>query len=76
MNNDLIDFYEAQKSHTEKEIEELREVDKKSKAKEIRVFELGLILEGLTAEKENKRLRDRIRDLELRLKLEGIEINE
>ena len=76
MNKDLRDFYEEQKYKVEKEIEALREVNKKSKAKENRLFEIDLILTGLEAKREIDRLYDKIGLLELRLKMEGINIDE
>ena len=76
MNKDLRDFYEEQKSKVEKEIEELREVDKSTLTKEKRLFEINLILNGLESEKEMEKLYKEIRDLKLRLKQEGINIDE
>lgn len=76
MNKDLRDFYEEQKYKVEKEIEELLEVDKSTKAKEKRLFEINLILNGLESEKEMEKLYKEIRDLKLRLKQEGINIDE
>ena len=76
MNKDLRDFYEEQKYKVEKEIEALREVNKKSKAKENRLFEIDLILTGLEVKREIDRLYDKIGLLELRLKMEGINIDE
>lgn len=76
MNKDLIDFYENEKIRIEKEIQDLWEIGKKSKTKEKRLTELSLILSGIDAETEQSKLRNRIYDLEKRLKMEGIDIGE
>lgn len=74
MNKDLIEFYEGQKQKVQREINELWEVGKKSPARARRLVEIEYILNGLNADNENMRLRKEIRDLKLRLKQEGIEV--
>ena len=74
MNKDLIEFYEEQKQRIQREIDELWEVGKKSPARAKRLVEIEYILNGLNADNENMRLRKEIRDLKLRLKQEGIEV--
>ena len=74
MNKDLIEFYEEQKQKVQREINELWEVGKKSPARAKRLVEIEYILNGLNADNENMRLRKEIRDLKLRLKQEGIEV--
>lgn len=74
MNKDLIEFYEEQKQKIQREIDELWEVGKKSPARAKRLVEIEYILNGLNADNENIRLRKEIRDLKLRLKQEGIEV--
>lgn len=74
MNKDLIEFYEEQKQKIQREIDELWEVGKKSPARAKRLVEIEYILNGLNADNENMRLRKEIRDLKLRLKQEGIEV--
>ena len=66
--------YEQEFKKIQREIEDLWEVGKKSKAKEKRLTELELILSGINAEEEQSKLRRRIYDLERILKLKGIEI--
>lgn len=66
--------YEQEFNKVKREIEDLWEVGKKSKAKEKRLTEIELILSGINAETEQSKLRRRIYDLEKRLKMEGIEI--
>lgn len=66
--------YEQEFNKVKREIEDLWEVGKKSKAKEKRLTEIELILSGINAEAEQSKLRRRIYDLEKRLKMEGIEI--
>lgn len=56
--------YEQEFKKVEREISDLWEVGKKSKAKEKRLTELELILSGINAEKEKSELRRRIYDLE------------
>ena len=63
MNKDIIEFYEEQKTKIQKEIDELWEVGKKSPARIKRLVEIEYML-----------LRNEIRDLKLRLKQEGIEV--
>ena len=74
MNKDLIEFYEEQKQRIQREIDELWEVGKKSPARAKRLVEIEYILDGLNADNENMLLRNEIRDLKLRLKQEGIEV--
>ena len=74
MNKDLIEFYEEQKKKIQREIDELWEVGKKSPTRAKRLVEIEYILNGLNADNENMRLRKEIRDLKLRLKQEGIEV--
>lgn len=74
MNKDLIEFYEEQKQKIQREIDELWEVGKKSPVRAKRLVEIEYILNGLNADNENMRLRKEIRDLKLRLKQEGIEV--
>ena len=74
MNKDIIEFYEEQKTKIQKEIDELWEVGKKSPARIKRLVEIEYILDGLNADNENMLLRNEIRDLKLRLKQEGIEV--
>lgn len=74
MNKDLIEFYEEQKQKVQREINELWEVGKKSPARAKRLAEIEYILNGLNADNENMRLRKEIRNLKLRLKQEGIEV--
>lgn len=66
--------YEQEFNKVKREIEDLWEVGKKSKAKEKRLTEIELILSGIDAEAEKSKLRRRIYDLEKRLKMEGVEI--
>lgn len=74
MNKDLIEFYEEQKQRIQKEIDELWEVGKRSPKRVARLVEIDYIINGLNADNENARLRKEIRDLKLRLKQEGIEV--
>lgn len=74
MNRDLIEFYEEQKQKIQREIDDLWEVGKKSPTKAKRLVEIDYILNGLNAENVNMRLRKENRDLKLRLKQEGIEV--
>ncbi len=74
MNRDLIEFYEEQKQKIQREIDNLWEVGKKSPARVKRLVEIDYILNGLNAENVNMRLRKENRDLKLRLKQEGIEV--
>ena len=74
MNKDIIEFYEEQKTKIQKEIDELWEVGKKTPARIKRLVEIEYILDGLNADNENMLLRNEIRDLKLRLKQEGIEV--
>lgn len=75
MNKDLIDFYEAEKLKLEREISDLWEVGKKSPKRRNRLIEIEYILNGLYADRENARLRQENRNLKLRLKKEGIDID-
>lgn len=74
MNRDLIEFYENEQKRIQKEIDDLWEVGKKSPARTKRLVEIDYILNGLNADNENMRLRKEIRDLKLRLKQEGVEV--
>ena len=74
MNRDLIDFYEEERNRIQKEINDLWEVGKKSPARAKRLVEIEYIINGLNADNENMKLRQEIRDLRLRLKQEGIEV--
>ena len=74
MNRDLIDFYEEERNRIQKEINDLWEVGKKSSARVKRLVEIEYIINGLNADNENIKLRQEIRDLRLRLKQEGIEL--
>ncbi len=74
MNRDLIDFYEEERNRIQKEINDLWEVGKKSSARVKRLVEIEYIINGLNADNENIKLRQEIRDLRLRLKQEGIEV--
>ena len=74
MNKDIVELYEEQKTKTQKEIDELWEDGKKSPARIKRLVEIEYILDGLNADNENMLLRNEIRDLKLRLKQEGIEV--
>ena len=75
MNRDLIDFYEEERNRIQKEINDLWEVGKKSPARAKRLVEIEYIINGLNADNENMKLRQEIRDLRLRLKQEGIEVD-
>ena len=74
MNKDIIEYYEEQKQKIQREIDDLWEVGKKSPARINRLVEIDYILNGLNLDNENMRLRKEIRDLRLRLKQEGIEV--
>ena len=76
MDNKIIEDYELEHKKVEKEISDLWEVGKRSKAKEKRLAEIEFIIDGIIADKETKKLRQEIRDLTNRLKKEGIKINE
>ena len=75
MSKDLIEFYEEERNRIQKEINDLWEVGKKSPAKAKRLVEIEYIINGLNADNENMKLRQEIRDLRLRLKKEGIEVD-
>lgn len=75
MSKDLIEFYEEERNRIQKEINDLWEVGKKSPAKAKRLVEIEYIINGLNADNENMKLRQEIRDLRLRLKQEGIEVD-
>lgn len=70
----LVEHYENELRKKEKEIEELWEVGKTSDAKLKRKRELELILTGLTATTQIKKLSDENHDLKKRLKMEGLKI--
>ncbi len=76
MNKDLIDFYEEQKIKIQRELDDLREVNKKSPKRENRLIEIEYILDGLEANKIINNLREENRALRVRLAKEGIEIDE
>lgn len=75
MNRDLIEFYESEKQRIEKEISDLWEVGKKSPKRVRRLIEIEYILDGLSEDKEVKRLIQENQNLKKRLKMEGIDIN-
>lgn len=74
MNRDLMEFYEEERNRIQKEINDLWEVGKKSPARAKRLVEIEYIINGSNADNENMKLRQEIRDLRLRLKQEGIEV--
>ena len=76
MNRDLIDFYEEERNRIQKEINDLWEVGKKSPKRVHRLIEIGYILSGLDADKENAKLRQENRDLRMRLVQDGINIED
>lgn len=76
MNKDLIDFYEEQKIKIQRELDDLREVNKKSPKRENRLIEIEYILDGLEANKIINNLREENRALRVKLAKEGIEIDE
>ena len=76
MNKDLIDFYEEQKTKIQRELNDLREVNKKSPKRENRLIEIEYILDGLEANKIINNLRAENRALRARLAKEGIDIDE
>lgn len=76
MNKDLIDFYEEQKIKIQRELDDLREVNKKSPKRENRLIEIEYILDGLEANKIINNLRAENRALRARLAKEGIDIDE
>ena len=71
-----LEDYELEHKKLGREISDLWEVGKRSKAKEKRLAEIEFIIDGIIADKEMKKLRQEIRDLRCRLKKEGIEIDE
>lgn len=76
MNKDLIDFYEEQKIKIQREIDDLREVNKRSPKRENRLIEIEYILKGLEANKIINNLIEENRALRARLMKEGIDIDE
>ena len=76
MNKDLIDFYEEQKTKIQRELDDLREVNKKSPKRVNRLIEIEYILDGLEANKIINNLREENRALRVRLAKEGIDIDE
>lgn len=76
MNKDLIDFYEEQKTKIQRELNDLRELNKKSPKRENRLIEIEYILDGLEANKIINNLREENRALRVRLAKEGIDIDE
>lgn len=76
MNKDLIDFYEEQKIKIQRELDDLREVNKRSPKRINRLIEIEYILKGLEANKIINNLIEENRALRVRLAKEGIEIDE
>lgn len=76
MTKDLIDFYEEQKAKIQMELDDLREVNKRSPKRVNRLVEIEYILKGLEANKIINNLREENRALRARLAKEGIEIDE
>lgn len=76
MNKDLIDFYEEQKAKIQRELDDLREVNKKSPKRVNRLVEIEYILDGLEANKIINNLRAENRALRARLTKEGKEVDE
>lgn len=76
MNKDLIDFYEEQKVKIQRELDDLREVNKKSPKRVNRLVEIEYILDGLEANKIINNLRAENRALRARLTKEGKEVDE
>lgn len=76
MTKDLIDFYEEQKAKIQRELDDLREVNKKSPKRVNRLIEIEYILDGLEANKIINNLRTENRALRARLTKEGIEVDE
>lgn len=77
MNKDLfIEFYEEERIKVEKEIEGLREVNRKSPKKENRIIEIDYILVGLYADRIIAKLRKENWELRYRLEQEGIDLGE
>lgn len=74
--NNLREHFENELRKVEKEIEELREVNKTSSAKQQRVRDINLILDGITAREQIDKLRQENKDLRKRLMMEGIDIDE
>ncbi len=74
--NNLREHFENELRKVEKEIEELREVNKTSAAKQKRVRDINLILDGITAREQIDKLRQENKDLRKRLMMEGIDIDE
>lgn len=70
MGDKIIEDYELEHKKVEREISDLWEVGKRSKAKEKRLAEIEFIIDGIIADKEIKKLRQEIRDLTNRLKKE------
>lgn len=68
------EYYENQKCKIEREISDLWECNKKSKAKERRLEEIDLILIGIQANERIEELRKEMRDLRYLLKKNNIEI--
>ena len=78
MNNDnLIEIYEIKRDKLLREISDLWEVGKKSRAKQNKLAEIDLILRGLEADQIIDKLKKENRDLRLRLINElGVDPNE
>lgn len=68
MNDKILENYELEYKKIEKEISDLWEVGKNSKAKEKRLAELDFIIDGIIADKEIRELRQEIRYLKSKLK--------
>lgn len=73
---DLIEFYSEEKSRIQKEIDDLREVGKKSPKRVSRLVEIEYILDGLETYKRIKKLREENRALRKLLEKNGIEVEE
>lgn len=76
MNKDLIEVYEEQKIKIQRELDDLREVNKRSPKRINRLIEIEYILKGLEANKIINNLIEENRALRARLMKEGIEIDE
>lgn len=74
--DNLREHFENELRKVEKEIEELREVNKVSPARQCRVRDINLILDGLTAREQIDKLRQENKELRKRLEMEGINIDE
>lgn len=70
-----MSFTNQRKKRIEKEISDLWEVGKKSPKRVRRLIEIEYILDGLSRDKEVKRLIQENQNLKKRLEMEGIDIN-